>query len=617
MTAKFNADILGRLGDATLDEITAALAAIRSEGEALQAAYAGKPATQESVERYSTLLEAAKQLNAERKTRTELANQQAAQFAALADETAPEPTAAPDPHEPATAPASPAPAAGEGAPDPTDPATVDPAGQSGDGDSDGDKPAEPEGDSNTNDTGEGAVTASARRPLGGVNKPAAKAATGLPRATMRTTAVGGVPGVEPGQQLTREQLITAFAQKGQAVSGLNVSGYERYAVATIRTDYPEERMLRRGVSAFTNMQTVESVVRSAQRTHAADNMATEVQVAVGPDGDALTAAGLCAPLETLYDIEVIGDEDRPVRDALTRFGAERGGIQWRPALRGVTQTGGIGVWTATDDEADPLVPKTCVEIDCPGVLTAEVDAIYQCLTFSNMSTRFDPEWMDSTVQAQRIAHAKFAENRLLTQLTTASKNIYSTKVLGAVRDSLATLDRMIAYYRNVHRLNANAPLRWICPLWFRDMLRADIVMQMVGDGLESLGVADERLAAWFAVRNVNVTWHLDGINPPDVDLGTDIVTPAQYYTLLATNSAVPAFPSPVSTLLFREGDWLYLDGGTLDLGVVRDSTLNGQNRFQTFSESFETTAFRGVESIHLVLQVQPTGESAATADTTP
>lgn len=615
MTAKFNADILGRLGDASLDEINAALAAIRSEGEALQSEYASKPASQESVERFSALLEAARQLNAERTSRAALAQQQADQFAALADETAPEPVAVPDPAEPATAPASPAPAAGDGAPDPTDPATVDPSGQPGDGD--GDKPAEPEGDGNIDDTGEGAVTASTRRPLGGVNKPAGAVTTGLPRAVRRTTAVGGVPGVEPGQALSREQLVTAFSQKGQAVSGLNVHGYERYAVATIRTEYPEERMLRRGVSAFTNMQTVEQVVRQAQRTHAMENLSTEVQVAVGPDGDALTAAGLCAPLETLYDIETVGDEDRPVRDALTRFGAERGGIQWRPALRGVTQTGGIGVWTPADDDADPLVPKVCVEIDCPGVLSAEVDAIYQCLTFSNMSTRFDPEWMDSTIQAQRIAHAKFAENRLLTQLTTASKNVYSTQVLGAVRDTLPTLDRMIAYYRNVHRLNSNAPLRWICPLWFRDMLRADIAMQMVGDGLVSLAVADEELARWFAVRNVNVTWHLDGINPPDVGGGTPVVVPNQFYDLLATNSPVPGFPSPVSTILFREGDWLWLDGGTLDLGVVRDSTLNGQNRFQTFSESFETTAFRGVESIHLVLQVQATGESAATADTTP
>lgn len=613
MTA-FNADILGALGDATPEAIGEALAAIRTEAQALAAEYEGKPATEASVARYSTLLEAARQLNAEKTRRAELAGQQVAAFNDLDSLTAPEPAP-----EPATAPEpeptpDPAPAV-EDKPDPTDPATVDPAGQNA-----------PEGGTNTGDsgeagtdTGESTVTASGRRPIGGVNNiPAGTVTSDIGQVVLRTEAAAGVPGVEAGTLLTHEQLLNAFSAKGHAVSGRNVQGYDRHTVATVRTEYPEDRMLRRGVSAFTNMQLLDQASRQARRLHARDNLAKQVVTRQRANSDdALTAAGLCAPLTNLYDIEVIGDVDRPVRDSLVRMGAERGGIQWRPALDGVTQTGGIGVWTEANDEADPLVPKTCVEIDCPGVLTASVDAIYQCLTFSNMSTRFDPEWMEATMQAQVIAHARFAENRLITQLTTASKNVYSTKVLGAMRDSLVTLDRMTAYYRNVHRLNADAPLRWIAPAWYRNMLRADIVMQMVGDGLVSLALADSELDRFLAERNINVTWHLDGINPPDVDLVSDIVTPAQFYALLATNSAVPDFPTPVSTILFREGDWSYLDGGTLDLGVVRDSTLNGQNRFQTFSESFETTAFRGIESIHLVLRVQPTGESAATADTTP
>lgn len=611
MTAKFNADILGQLSDVSLDAINEALAAIRADAAALRAETEGKAATEASVTAYQGLLDAARKLNAEKASRAALADTQAAQFSELDGLTAaPEPEAAPAPEVPAVPEPAPVP---EGAPDPTDPATVDPAGQNA-----------PEGGAPTGgpddgpaptDTGDSAVTASARRPLGGINGPTGDASA-LPVVTMRTQAAGGLKGVEPGTQLSREQLVTAFSTKGQAVSSHNMSGYERYTVATVRTEYPEDRMLRRGVSAFTNMNLVDSASRAARRRHALDNQ-ERVTIRRGSDGDVITAAGLCAPLETDYDIEVIGDVDRPVRDSLVRMGAERGGLQWRPALDGVTQTGGIGVWTPADDEADPLVPKTCVEIDCPGVLTAEVDAVYQCLTFSNMSTRFDPEWMDATIEAQNIAHARFAENRLITQITTASKNVYSTKVLGAMRDSLVTLDRMVAYYRNVHRLNSDAPLRWICPAWFRNMLRADIVMQMVGDGLASLELADATLARFLAVRNVNVTWHLDGINPPDVGGGTPVVTPNQFYALLATNSAVPDFPTPVSTVLFREGDWTYLDGGTLDLGVVRDSTLNGLNRFQTFSESFETTAFRGIESIHLVLRVQPTGESAATADTTP
>lgn len=602
MTAKFHADILGRLSDASMDEINAALAAIRDDAAALRAETEGQPANEASVAAYGALLEAARQLNARKGELSALASQQVTAFGELDTLTAPEP--APAVVEPAPEPVV------EPAPEPAPAVETAPEG--------GTTETGNSGETGTTDTGESAVTASGRRPIGGVTQPPAGATSDIGQVTVTTTAVGGVRGLTPGQQLTREQLVTAFSTQGQAVSSTPQAGYERYPVATVRTVYPEDRTLRAGVSAFANMNLVDAASRKARRMHARDNLANKVVVRQGPgDEEALTAAGLCAPLQTLYDIETIGDVDRPVRDALVRFGAERGGIQYRAALDGVTQTSATGVWTPTDDEDETPTPKTCVEIDCPGVVTAEVDAIYQCMTFSNMSTRFDPEWMDATIEAQNIVHARFAENRLITQLTTASKNVYSTKVLGAMRDSLVTLDRMTAYYRNVHRLADDAPLRWIAPLWYKNMLRADIVMQMVGDGLASLALADGELNRFLAERNINVTWHLDGINPPDVDLATDIVTPNQFYTLLATNSAVPDFPTPVSTILFREGDWLFLDGGTLDLGVVRDSTLNGLNRFQTFSESFETTTHRGVESIHLVLRVQPTGESAATADTTP
>src|SRR5688500_3487290 len=128
-----------------------------------------------------------------------------------------------------------------------------------------------------------------------------------------------------------------------------------------------------------------------------------------------------------------------------------------------------------------------------------------------MTSRLDPEWADSVLQAQRVAHARFSENDLLTKITTGSKALYTTRLLGATRDILVTLDKVTAYYRNVHRLGTVA-LRAILPLWSRNLMRADITRQMVGDGLEALAVVDSVIDEWFARRNVNVTWHLDGIN---------------------------------------------------------------------------------------------------------
>lgn len=590
--SKFDRDILGRLAELSDADLRAALAHIREDAQAFH----GVQPTPAVRDELRGLKEASDQINAALTERAALADDIAGDLAAL--------TETPEP-EPVPAPKDPAPQAGAAQAAAKDDAPADkPEGD--DKPTDGDDTAADQGDNDTNTDGDQAVTAAARRPLGSNNKGNGPKVRKLPQASFRTTAATNIPDVEVGSQYDLETLLKAFHDKVSSTMRRNTSsmGTDRYEVATVRAQYDDSRVLTASATEMQNYRKIEAAVSEARAWSASDN------------ANALTAAGLCAPLEVLYDIEVIGDNPRPVRDALVRFQVDRGGITYRPPFEGVTQTGGIGVWTEANDIADPLVPKTCVEIACPGLTEAQVDAIYQCLTFSNMTTRFDPEFMAAVIGAQDVAHARFAENRLLTQITTASKDVYSTKLLGAVRDTVVVLDKMIAYYRNYHRLSDEAPLRLILPLWAKYFMRADMARQMVGDGLETIAVPDSRITSWFTARNVNVTWHLDGIDPADLTVPEpDVVVPNQAYPLLTDGSAVPPFPGAISGLLFREGDWLYLDGGTLDLGTVRDSTLNGQNRFQTFSESFEGTAFRGIESFQLVIQTEPIGGSAATINT--
>ena len=76
------------------------------------------------------------------------------------------------------------------------------------------------------------------------------------------------------------------------------------------------------------------------------------------------------------------------------------------------------------------------------------------------------------------------------------------------------------------------------------------------------------------------------------------------------------WPSDVHWYLYPEGSFLFLDGGTLDLGLVRDSTLNDTNDFQVFAETFEAVAFVGVESLAVTSTVCPNGESQIASDET-
>ncbi len=60
--------------------------------------------------------------------------------------------------------------------------------------------------------------------------------------------------------------------------------------------------------------------------------------------------------------------------------------------------------------------------------------------------------------------------------------------------------------------------------------------------------------------------------------------------------AILDFPDHIQYCLYPAGSWLHLDSGELNLGIVRDSSLNATNDFQVFAETWENVAFTGVES---------------------
>jgi hypothetical protein len=133
------------------------------------------------------------------------------------------------------------------------------------------------------------------------------------------------------------------------------------------------------------------------------------------------------------------------------------------------------------------------------------------------------------------------------------------------------------------------------PAWVKDAMAADLALSMPGDStLNAYGEIDGYLAA----RGINVTFTLDG----------DVFG--------AQGAAVMAeFSDTFVWYIFAEGTFLFLDGGTLDLGIIRDSTLVGTNDYKMFIETFEGIAKVGVESIQVTSTVQVNGSAAALRDT--
>lgn len=560
--------IMAKLGEASDTELTEVLDAITAQAGAV-----GPELTKENVEKIEGLAAAKAAVLAEQGNRAELASRaDAARNSFASDDKA-----------------------DTKADDAKDKADADKA----------DKAAEDKTDvteDKTSDTD--AVTASAK--LGGIGK--AKAGKDVVKTTQfagQVTAVTRATGTHAiatggAGTLTDLTLSEALLERQNT---LHKSGFVgRQTVARVEFSYPEDRRLSRDASAGLNTSRIKAAT------------SREAIVAAG---------GLCAPLENIYDINVLGITDRPVRDALTRFQVDRGGIQYRPPMDALVMTDGLGVWTVTDDEAvsnppDGTPEKTCAVIDCPDLEDAVVEAIYLCLQYPNFTARFDPEWVDATTRAALIAHARFSENRLLSRLFTGSKLLTAPKAVSAVRDVLVNIDKTVAYYRNRHRLDTMVPLHMILPRWVLDLFRADMARGLGSTyDTEFLGFADATIMTWFRNRGVNVTFHLDGlgaatVTPPGAGLGS---VPQQFYDNAAAGSPIPGFIDKIDSLLFAEGDWLFLDGGTLDLGLVRDSGLNSINRYQTFIESWEGSAFNGIESLRLLMEVQPTGAVAGTVAT--
>lgn len=446
--------------------------------------------------------------------------------------------------------------------------------------------AEEDGDEESADDNgeeEEPVTASAGD---GVQAPTSHRPKVTERATVAITAGADIPGVTAGSELPNMKAIAeAMTQRMHGMRRTSGGDGEQHTVATLVASYPEDRTLRNGEPEV-NAEKIDKVTSP----------------------QAITAAGgFCAPVEVDYNVDSWGVTDRPVKDALASFNADRGGIRWtdQPVLGDLNSA--VSTWTLQDDidaatAGAPDPTKPCLRVVCGGENTAYIDAIPLCLTFGNLQTRAFPEQVAANNDLALVTFARYAEQRLLTRIGALSTQVTAGRFLGAARDYFNQVDRAAVAYRNRHRMRDAEPLRVIAPTWLKNLIRADLVNNMPGDGRDgNFELADAKINAWFRVRNINPSWTIDG--------ETGQIFGAQ------GAGALLDYPSTVIWYLFAEGTFLFLDGGTLDLGLVRDSTLNATNDYKMFVETFEGVAMRGVESLRVTSTLKADGSVAGTVDT--
>jgi hypothetical protein len=389
------------------------------------------------------------------------------------------------------------------------------------------------------------------------------------------TAGADIPGYTAGGVIADyNEVARAMEARLHGLRRVKGGDGEQHIVASFQTKYPESRMLNQDTDG--NVAKINALV----------------------DPRALVASGgHSTPFEVKYDIFGFGTTDRPIRDSLVRFQADRGGIRYiQPPV--LSEYGdAIGVWTNATDTNPGTDVKASLTVSAATELTVATDAVTLQLQFGNLMTRAYPELIARHNELALIQHAREAEQYLASKIAAGSIAVTSTSLIGVARDFLVQIGRASAAYRSRHRLDAGMPLRVIAPAWIKDAMRADLALAMPGDN--TLNASDAEIEGYLAARGVNITFSQD----------------LNVFSSQGTG-AMNEFSDTFTWYIFAEGTFLFLDGGTLDVGIIRDSTLVGTNDYKMFVETFEGIAKVGVESLAVTSTISVNGVAAALRDTT-
>ncbi len=315
----------------------------------------------------------------------------------------------------------------------------------------------------------------------------------------------------------------------------------------------------------------------------------------------VASGGLCGPVENVYSMPDIETADRPVRDALAAFRADRGGanIPTNPSITDYEDA--VGVVTSEDDTTGgTFALKNCMRIECPTFVETQVDSIYRCIEAGNLTSRAYPELIERITTLVFANHARLAETVLLDAIKAGSTAVTTTNTAsaGTVWEFFYQVITAGAGFRSRNRMSDGAVLRVLLPEWILDEVQVDLVRSQF-DRFAS----KEVVRGYLRNAGIAVTFYKDSPST-----GTAQVYAAQ------SASTLLGFPADVQWAMYPEGSWLHLDAGSLDLGIVRDSTLNSTNDYQIFGETWEQAALIGVESLWIVSTLCPNGTVSAPKD---
>jgi hypothetical protein len=341
------------------------------------------------------------------------------------------------------------------------------------------------------------------------------------------------------------------------------------------------------------------------------NDAWEVMQAAAAPESLVAAGGWCSPSEIRYDfynvVAMDGAYDLPTT------GIRRGGLRWptSPSYGDlVAQTPSpFWHWTETQDIAAATGTaqsgtKTCGRVPCAAFNEVRLEGEGICVTAGNLTTDAWPEQIANYLRLVNAVHFHRVNSFFINSVIAGSTAVTLTQTLGSpTTDVLAGVEHQVWDLRTKYAMADTDVLEVVFPSWILGLIRADISRRTGLDTPDSaFSVTNAMIASWFSERYVSVQFIQD----------FDVRGAAQFGQSAALATA---WPTTVRFLIYPAGTWLRGNGLNLDLGIIRDSTLNATNDYTAaWSEEFFALAKIGHESRIVTLGASantPTGTTGA------
>lgn len=420
-------------------------------------------------------------------------------------------------------------------------------------------------------------------------------AANVPPAKLAVTASVDIPGVARDETVTNlDNLVDIFQRKSKSMRVTQDNpNYE--TVATIRNEYEHT------LDDRTPLGQVNELIEFLTSQDKKEAL--------------LAAGGWCAPSEIRYDFFNIACEGGLVD--LPTVGITRGGIRFptSPSLAdvfngvafgGFSTTFGVTsvpwLWTESSDiaAATGSPTKPCIRVPCPTFNEERLECFGICLTAGNLTDDAYPENTANFLRLLIAAHAHAMNGRIIAQMVSRSTAAVATgefaatdtavyqQVYGGI--ALAAVD-----YRARYGMCEDDILEVIAPFWVKSVIRADLAHRT---GVEPDQVSDGQINGWFTNIGVRVQW----VNDYQVRGASQF----------GNATAMTAWPTSATIMMYAAGTFLLGSGLSLDLGVVRDSVLNATNdHTAAWSEECHLVAKVGHESRQYTIAWQVSGRTGA------